>query len=130
MLFDELLALEWRVEGGPGTLVHFLAIASYNLQHPSEFTPDALRGLRRALHDALSGQATIDGLLRRARALTEGATRVRRRDDTPLTDDDRAMLDAWPTRWPMTVADVCRATPDVYQERVNAWAAAVSDALR
>lgn len=128
-LLDELLALEWRVEGGSGTLSHFFAVSSYNLQHPSGFTPDALRSLRAALADVLEERATIHDILRRNRALLNGEARVRRRADTPIGAEDRAMLDAWPTHWRMTVADVCRVAPEAYHERARAWAAAVSASL-
>ena len=46
--FHDLLGLEAEVPGGPGPLPHFFAVASYNLQHPSQFAPDVLPGLRAA----------------------------------------------------------------------------------
>jgi hypothetical protein len=121
-LFHELLALEARVAGAAGALPHFFAVASYNLQHPSTFTRDALEGLRATLADVLAGRATLDDARRRARAGAAGATRVRRRPDDVDTEDERRMLGAWPTRWPTTVADVCRAEPEEYAARVRAWA--------
>src|SRR4051812_19187912 len=78
--FNDMLALEWQVPGGPGERAHFLAVASYNLQHPSQFTGDILAGLRQTLTDVLSARATIADALARARSATEGSTRVRRRD--------------------------------------------------
>lgn len=89
----ELLALESGVPGAAGAVPHFFAVASYNLQHPLGFTPAALSGLRRTLADVLAGTARIDDARRRASASAEGATRVRRRADAVLSDDDKALLD-------------------------------------
>ena len=121
-LFHELLLLEARVPGVAGEMPHFLAVASYNLQHPSAFTPVALEGLRRTVGDVLAGRATLDDARRRARTGADGATRVGRRPDDVLTEAERRVLGAWPTRWPLTVADVCRAEPGEYTARVRAWA--------
>jgi hypothetical protein len=124
--FHELLALESTVPGAAGAVPHFLAVASYNLQHPLGFTPAALSGLRRTLADVLAGRARIDDARRRASAGAEGATRVRRRADTALSEEEKALLDAWPRRWPMTVLDVCRVQPEKYAECVRVWATAVA----
>ena len=127
--FHELLALESTVPGAAGAVPHFLAVASYNLQHPLGFTPAALSGLRRTLTDVLAGRARIDDARRRASAGAEGATRVRRRADSVLSDDDKALLNAWPRQWPMTVLDVCRVQPEKYAECVRLWATAVATTL-
>ena len=121
-LFHELLLLEARVPGAAGALPHFLAVATYSLQHPSTFTPAALEGLRRTVADVLAGRATLEDARRRARAGADGATRVSRRSSDVLTADDRRLLGAWPARWPTTVADVCVVAPEEYAARVRAWA--------
>lgn len=127
--FHELLALEWRVPGASGGLPHFLAVASYNLQHPSGFLPAALLGLRATLADVLAERADIAEARRRAREATDGAARVRRRPDDVLSERDLQTLNAWPTTWSATVLDVCRVEPEQYPDRVRAWAAAVSEQL-
>ena len=109
---------------------HFLAVASYNLQHPSMFVPAALFGLRRTFADVLAGRATIDDARRRARAGADGATRVLRRPEDQTSDTDQAVLRAWPITWPMTVVDVCRVAPEQYEAQVRAWATAVGETLR
>jgi hypothetical protein len=128
--FHELLALESRIPGGAGERPHFLAVAAYNLQHPSGFTPAMLRGLRRTFADVLDGRASVDDAWQRARYAADGPTRVRRRSGDALSDDDRAMLAAWPSAWGATVLDACRARPEEYADRVQRWAAAVSAQLR
>jgi hypothetical protein len=127
--FHDLLAIEAEVPGAPGGEPHFLAVATYNLQHPSGFVPAALVGLQRSIADVLAGQATVADVLRRARAAAEGPTRIQRRTDTELTEAERGVLRAWPTRWTMTVRDVTESPPARYVERVRAWAMAVSRAL-
>jgi hypothetical protein len=122
--FYELLALESQVPGAAGEVAHFFAVASYNLQHPSQFVPEALAGLRTAVADALAGEATIPELRRRAGAAAQGRAPVIRRDGAP-----DATLGAWPTQWPMTVRDVCEGSVDEYAQRVRSWAASVSATL-
>jgi hypothetical protein len=123
-LFHELLLLEARAAGAAGALPHFLAVASYNLQHPSAFTVAALDGLRRTLADVLAGRASLGDARRRARAGADGSARVGRRPDDVLDEEERRVLGAWPTRWAMSVADACRAEPEKYAETVRAWAEA------
>jgi hypothetical protein len=123
--FHDLLALESRVPGGPGAEPHFFAVASYNLQHPGDFVPSVLTGLRDTLADVLAGRATLDDARMRARRATNGATRVRRRADTALSDAERAIVETWPVRWAMTVRDVVDVPPADYAARVRAWATAV-----
>ena len=125
----ELLLLEAQVAAAPGAEPHFLAVASFNLQHPSAFVPSVLMGLRQTLSDVLAGRATVDDARRRAQYGTSGPTRVRRRADTELSNDDRLVLRAWPTTWPITVLDVCRVPPERYVESVRRWAAAIIDVL-
>jgi len=121
-LLHELLALEARVENAPGGVAHFLAVAAYNLQHPSTFTPSALAGLRRAVEEVLDGRTTLGDVRRRAGAAARGAARVRRRDGELPSEPDRDTLAAWPTHWPTTVLDVCRLAPEQYVDHVTRWA--------
>jgi hypothetical protein len=121
----ELLFLEAQVPGGPGAEPHFLAVASFNLQHPSTLLPSVLMGLRRTVADVLAGRATLDDARRRARHGARGQARVRRHADTVLSSSDQLVLRAWPTSWPITVLDVCRVPPERYVESVRRWAASI-----
>jgi hypothetical protein len=120
--FHELLALEAQVPDGPGELPHFLAVASYNLQHPSQFTEEALIGLCATLADLLAGRATLEDIRRRTRHAVNGPTRVLRQPDDPRPT-------GWPTAWPLTVTHAWRAAPEDYAARVREWAEAVSASL-
>jgi hypothetical protein len=125
--FHDLLGLESQVPGGAGVLPHFLAVASYNLQHPSQFVPEMLGGLRSAVADALAGTATVEEIRRRAGTAAEGATRVTRRPDE--SGQAAAAPGGWPTYWPLTVRDSCAVRVDEYAGSVRAWAASVSSTL-
>src|SRR5205809_713940 len=91
-----LLMLEGEIPGVPGSIAHFYVVATYGLQHPDSmnYTADALAGLRATLSAAVDGQLTVEGLRRRVRSDTNGATRVTRREgDEPVP---------WPRGdWPM-----------------------------
>ena len=121
-LFHELLALEAQVADAPGAAPHFLAVATYNLQHPSTFTLPALTGLRRTVADVLAGRATIADVRRRAGDAARGPARVKRREGEAASEEEHATLVAWPTHWPTTVLDVCRVAPAQYVDRVTRWA--------
>jgi hypothetical protein len=124
--FHALLLLESEIPGGPGSLPHFFAVASYGLQHPDSmnYTADALVGLRAGLTEILDGHATLDGVRRRNRRAVDGPVRVTRRGGDAVVPWRRG-------RWPMTVTDVLTVRPDAiaYAERVSRWARSVREAL-
>ncbi|MGD9895299.1 MAG: DUF5946 family protein [Dehalococcoidia bacterium] len=124
--FHALLALEFQLPGGPGTVPHFHAVAAYGLQHPDtmNYTEATLAGLRDALADELDGRATIETIRRRMRFEAEGATRVTRRPGDAIVPWRRGS-------WLMTIADVLIVDPtaNAYTERVAAWARSVRAAL-
>jgi ribosomal protein S18 acetylase RimI-like enzyme len=122
--FDELLTLEWQIPGGPGEKSHFLAVASYNLQHPSLFTPAMLVLLRQTLADVIAGRATIEVARARARTTAEGSVRVRRR-----AGDSSSPPSQWPRNWVMNVRDVCGVPASRYLQQVDAWATSVDSSL-
>lgn len=110
-MLGQLLA--WEVDDAELRAVHFLTVASYNLQHPARFTDEAITGLRQAYLDHLDHGVPVAELRRRASAAVEGSKRVRR---------DEASVRPMPRAWPMTVADVyhgCR--PEGAAERVRRW---------
>lgn len=109
--------LAWEAQDPALQAEHFLTVATYNLQHPAQFTDEALAGLRIALIDYLDHGVTAEKLRRRASHTYEGKRRVLKAEA-----DRRPVL----RRWRMTIADVY--LPDQPQgaaARVRAWAAAV-----
>ena len=115
----DLLALEWDVPGGAGTVAHFFTVSSYGLQHPvsMQYTVEAIAWLKSAVTQALETGCSIESL--RASARTHGQdAHVTRRDGDPVAD--------WGVeRWTSTVADILAGGVDGYAERVRTWAAAV-----
>ena len=74
--------IAWEYDDPALLAEHFLTVASYNLQHPSQFTSEALTGLRESLAAYLEGCTTIDQIRRKGTAMFEGGTKVMR--ETPL----------------------------------------------
>jgi hypothetical protein len=114
-----ILAWEWQ---DPELLAeHFLTVASYNLQHPAQFTDAAMDGLRAAFIDHLDRGTPVATLRRRVSQFAEGSPRV-------LKDEAerRPVLRAWA----MTIADVYLPDqPTGAADRVRRWAAAIRAAI-
>ena len=116
-LFERLLAHEYAFPEAFGA-VHHLTVAAYSLQHPRGYSGDAIRMWRVIIAESLDGLSTPANFLERARAHFSGGVRVREPGAEPP--------EGWPTRWPMTAADVVGA-PDAaaHIERVRQWAASI-----
>ena len=113
--------LAWEVNDPELAAEHFLTVACYNLQHPAQFTDEALAWLRSAFADHLDRAVAVGQLRRRAGRQFEGRTRVLR----PASEQSPTLR-----QWNRTVADVY--LPDRRAgaaERVRAWAAAVREGL-
>lgn len=130
--FHELLALESQIPGGPGETAHYLAVTTYNLQHPAAFTPEARTHMLAGLEGALSSELTIGDLRRLARRDYDGPKRVLRQRGIAPGDPRNAPGEGWPTEWPRTVLHALGAEPDQtsYYARVRGWAEAVLETLR
>jgi hypothetical protein len=114
-----ILAWEWN---DPELAAkHFLTVASYNLQHPAQFTSEALAGLRASYIEHLDHGTRVEDLRRRASTTYEGKKRVLRPE-----------AERWPVlrTWSITIADVyIPERPQGAASRVTAWAAAVRSEL-
>jgi len=113
--------LAWEYHDPALMAEHFLTVASYNLQHPAQFTQAALAGLRAAFVEHLDHGLAVAEIRRRAGKAAVGATRVRR----PEAERKPVLQQST-----MTIADV--SLPDQPQgaaERVRAWAAAIRSEL-
>lgn len=117
--FHALLALEWELSGGAGTIAHFFAVSSYSLQHPDSmrYTVEAITWLRSSVDTALETGCSVESL--RASARRQGAaTHVTRREGDPVP--------VWGVEsWTTTVTDVLAGGTDGYGERVRYWAETV-----
>jgi hypothetical protein len=113
--------LAWEFDDPELAAEHFLTVASYNLQHPAQFTDQALADLRAAFVERLDAGVPVPELRRRAGRAYGGARRVLR---DPA--ERRPVRRAWRT----TIADVYRpTTPAGAAARVRAWAASIRGEL-
>lgn len=109
--------IAWESSDAALRAEHFLLVASYNVQHPAQFTDEALANLRAGLIDRLDNALSVGELRRRAARRFEGKTRVLK----PVSER-RPVLHEWGT----TVADVYTPDhPEGAAGRVRAWAAAI-----
>lgn len=114
-----ILAWEWQDPALQAQ--HFLTVACYNLQHPAQFTGEALAGLREMFVAHLEQGTGIAELRRRVGRMAEGNRRVLKPER-----ERRPVL----RRWRVTIADVYQAgQPEGAAERVQQWAAALRDEL-
>ncbi len=118
-LLCAILAWEW--EDPALQAQHFLTVASYNLQHPAQFTGEALAGLRELFIAHLEQGTEIAELRRRVGRMAEGNRRVLKPEH-----ERRPVLRCWR----VTIADVYQAgQPEGAAARVQRWAAAIRDEL-
>lgn len=97
--------------------VHFVTVTSYNLQHPAQFYPEVLEGLREAYIAHLDHGLPVPEIRRTMGERYAGNTRVRRPES-----ERKPVL----RRWPMTIADVYLPDrPQGAADRVRAWAASI-----
>lgn len=96
---------------------HYLTVASYNLQHPAQFTDAAIDSLRELFVAHLDQGMAVVEVRRRAAQSTAGSVRVLKPEA-----ERRPML----RHWSMTIADVYTpGQPEGAAERVKAWAATI-----
>lgn len=129
---NDLLEIEIRalapLDLEVGKRAHFIAIATYQLQHPSRLTLPILERLRASIAEMLDPNARpIEELRRDMARVTNGSQRVRSR--APASD--RLPVPHWPPQWTMTVMDVIATSDHAYPTEVARWAiATLSDLER
>jgi hypothetical protein len=113
--FGVLLA--WEYDDPELQAEHFLTVACYNVQHPAQFTEEAMAGLRSSLIDRLDHGASIDVLRQRAAGAYEGKKRV-------LKPESERRLEF--RQWSMTISDVyLEGRRQGAANRVRRWATSI-----
>lgn len=113
--------IAWEAHDPELVAEHFLTVASYNLQHPSQFADGVIAQLQTGFVGYLDATLTLDQIRSQTRKTFNGKRRVLR----PI-EERRPVL----RRWPMTIADVYLADqPKGAAERVRAWAASIRQEL-
>ena len=114
-----ILAWEWQDPALQAQ--HFLTVASYNLQHPAQFTDEAMERLRALYIEHLDRGTAATELRRRVGRVAEGSQRVLK-----PAGERRPVL----RRWRMTVADVYQAGhPAGAANRVRQWAGTIREEM-
>ena len=107
--------IAWEYDDPELQAEHFLTVASYNLQHPAQFTETALAGLQAVFIERLDHGLGIAEIRRRVGKAAAGATRVLKPE---------AERQPVPRQWSMTIADVYLPDrPKGAAGRAHAWAA-------
>lgn len=113
--------LGWESQDHELAAEHFLTVASYNLQHPAQFTEEALEGLKISLIDYLDHGVPTQVLRRRANKAYNGKKRVLKQES-----ERHPVL----RRWSMTIAEVYKpGQPEGAAGRVRRWASAIRNEL-
>ena len=113
--------IAWEYQDAELLAEHFLTVASYNLQHPAQFTDEAIAGLQSSFLERLQHGLPISAIRRRAGAAYAGSKRVK-----------RDIADRHPVfhPWSMTIADVYLPNhPQNAAQRVRTWAATIQHEL-
>jgi len=113
--------LAWEWSDPELSAQHFLTVASYNLQHPSQFTDAAYAGLRAAYIEHLDHGLPVAEIRRRITTVAAGSQRVLK----PAAERQPVLR-----RWPLTIAHVyIPHQPEDAARRVKEWAANIRAAL-
>ena len=100
---------------------HFLTVASYNLQHPAQFTDETLGQLKEGFIEHLDHGVPVHVLRKRASRIYEGKKRVLK----PEAERHPELR-----RWPLTIASVYLPDqPEGAAERVRIWATSIRKEL-
>src|SRR5687768_7247108 len=70
--------LAWEAHDPELVAVHFLTVASWNLQHPAQFNDDVIAGLRTSFKEHLEQGTPVQAIRRRNARKYNGSTRVMR----------------------------------------------------
>jgi hypothetical protein len=123
MTCQEQLAvlLGWEREDPDLLNLHFYIVASFYLQHPAQFTDEALTELRSTFVAAFDGSAPLATLRRTVGARFQGSKRVLKERDArqPVLRE-----------WTVTISDVVGGgRPEGASYRVRRWASALRSEL-
>jgi hypothetical protein len=109
--------LAWEYGDADLRTEHFATVAAYNLQHPAQFTAEALAGLRVVFIEHVDHGLPVAEIRRRVARAAGGRRRVR------LPEQEWQSV---PRSWEVTIADVYYGgEPAGAADRVRAWAASV-----
>lgn len=113
--------IAWEYQDPELAAEHFLTVASYNVQHPAQFTDEALNWIHAGIVEHLDEGTPAQVLRKRASHIYEGKKRVLRPEA-----ERRPVLHPWR----LTIASVYLPNqPEGAAARVRTWAAAIREEL-
>lgn len=117
-MLGELTAWEWN---DPALQkLHFVIVATFNLQHPARFEAEAISALRDVYIQHLDAGLPVSQIRRTHRRTQRGARRVLKA---------AGASDPVLRSWPATIVDVYDAGPFGAADRVVAWSNAIRPLL-
>lgn len=118
--------LFWENENPANGAVHHLMVASYHIQHPSLYSPEALDYAKQLLEAFLVAGRSPDEVRKRSRTQVNSGQRIWKVKGTP----DRHGVHPQPVAWTMTVADVVAGGIENYCANVERWAWSIHETLK
>ena len=118
--------LYWENENAERGLAHHLAVLSYHLQHPSLYSPEALKYSLQLLVDFVEGGEFPSRCAKKRGSEVDTSQRKWRIKGIPGTQGAYK----YPVRWSLTAQDVASAGADRYIDQVEAWALTILAKLR
>lgn len=113
--------LAWEADDPELFAEHFKTVASYNLQHPSQFTDRVLSELRAIFVEHLDNRMPIMEIRKRIGKVSKGKNRVLK---------DKSERHPVKHYWKMTISDVYSYNnQENAAQRVRAWAAVIRQEL-
>ena len=117
--FLEVLA--WEADDPELLAEHFKTVASYNMQHPSQFTDSVLTEFRSVFIEHLDNGIPIKEIRRRIGKVSEGKNRILK------NESERHPIRYY---WKKTISDIYNLNqPENAAQRVRDWAATIRQEL-
>lgn len=123
--FEQMITWDFEDFTGAGT-VHHLTVLCYSLQHPTVYSKRGLEDAKEFLDEFVSKQATFEEHGKRNSERLSSSVRDWKISGTP---EDQGTYDHVPV-WTIRTPDVAMAGKEGYEERVQAWAVSVYEALQ
>lgn len=106
--------------------VHHLMVVSYNLQHPSIYSPETLRDVKKMLRAFLEEGVTPQTMRQQISRTVDSSTRTHKITGTPEAHGSYEK----PVTWEMHAVDVIHAGREHYFASVRQWAESILKSLR
>lgn len=119
--------IRWDFEDFIGVgKVHHLTVLSYNLQHPSQYSPQGLEDAKASLQEFLINPESFKEHDAWNRKMLASDVRDWKITGTPEDHGEYEMVPVWK----MTASDVVKGGLSEYVENVKEWASSVLESLK